>query len=110
VKITRILTSGTHRSLTPDLAAPRRNRLEPETGRMKTDGRLARRHLKGILGDATFAVFPGCGHTIRKILARLRLTCADYFYVSGSCRAVMGPSTRLRNQRIGLCQVNYFEA
>ncbi|KMK65087.1 hypothetical protein IMCC21224_112707 [Puniceibacterium sp. IMCC21224] len=39
---------------------------------MKTDGRLARCPLKGTKGDALFAVLCGCGHNIRKILARLR--------------------------------------
>ncbi len=39
---------------------------------MKTDGRLARCPLKGTRGDAIFAVLCGCGHNIRKILARLR--------------------------------------
>lgn len=39
---------------------------------MKTDGRLSRCPLKGTSGDAIFAVLCGCGHNIRKILARLR--------------------------------------
>ena len=39
---------------------------------MKTDGRLARCHLKGTSGDAIFAVLCGCDHNIHKILAHLR--------------------------------------
>jgi len=39
---------------------------------MKTDGRLARCALKGILGDALHAILCGCGHNIRKILAHFR--------------------------------------
>ena len=43
---------------------------------MKTDGRLARCSLKGMIGDALFAVLCGCGHNIRKILAHLRALVA----------------------------------
>jgi transposase, IS5 family len=43
---------------------------------MKTDGRLARCPLKGVIGDAIFAVLCGCGHNIRKILAHLRAILA----------------------------------
>jgi IS5 family transposase len=70
----QVLISGTRRGLTPALAKllRRRSRIEPEIGHMKTDGRLARRALKGTLGDALFAVLCGCGHNIRKILAHLR--------------------------------------
>lgn len=39
---------------------------------MKSDGRLARCPLKGLRGDAIFAVLCGCGHNIRKILRYLR--------------------------------------
>ncbi len=37
---------------------------------MNTGGRLARRPLKGRIGDA---VLCACGHNIRKILARMRV-------------------------------------
>ena len=43
---------------------------------MKTDGRLARSPLKGVIGDALFAVLCGCGHNISKILAWLRAILA----------------------------------
>jgi len=39
---------------------------------MKTDGRLARRTLKGTPGEAIHAVLCGCGHNIRMTLAHLR--------------------------------------
>lgn len=38
---------------------------------MKSDGRLARCQLKGLRGDAIFAVLCGCGHNIRKTLRYL---------------------------------------
>lgn len=71
---TQVLISGTRRGLTPALAADLRRRaaIEPEIGHMKTDGRLARSPLKGVIGDALFAVLCGCGHNIRNILAWLR--------------------------------------
>ena len=74
VEATRVLISGTRRGLTPKLIADlrRRSAIEPEIGHMKTDDRLARCPLKGVIGDAIFAVLCGCGHNIRKILAHLR--------------------------------------
>jgi transposase, IS5 family len=78
VQGTRVLVSGTRRGLTPTLARllKRRSAIEPEIGHMKADGRLARCGLKGLLGDAIFAVLCGCGHNIRKLLAHLRALLA----------------------------------
>jgi IS5 family transposase len=74
VQNTRVLISGTRRGLTPTLARllKRRSAIEPEIGHMKAEGRLARCGLKGLLGDAVFAVLCGCGHNVRKTLAHLR--------------------------------------
>ena len=71
---TRVLISGIRRGLTPKLVTDlrRRSAIEAEIGHMKTDGRLSRCPLKGIIGDAVFAVLNACGHNIRKILAHLR--------------------------------------
>ena len=40
-------------------------------GHMKLDGRLARNHLKGALGDAIHALLCAAGHNLRLILRRL---------------------------------------
>ena len=40
-------------------------------GHMKLDGRLARNHLKGALGDAIHALLCGAGHNLRLILRHL---------------------------------------
>lgn len=74
VETTRVLISGSRRGLTPSLKAllRRRSAIEPEIGHMKTDGRLARCPLKGLCGDAIFAVLCGCGHNLRKILSHIR--------------------------------------
>ncbi|SNR90018.1 Transposase DDE domain-containing protein [Puniceibacterium sediminis] len=72
---TRVLISGMRRGLTDELKAQlrRRSAIEPAIGHMKTDGRLARCPLKGTKGDTIFAMLCGCGHNIRKILARLKV-------------------------------------
>jgi len=74
VEATRVLISGTRRGLTPRLIADlrRRSAIEAEIGHMKTDSRLSRCPLKGIIGDTLFAVLCACGHNIRKILVHLR--------------------------------------
>ena len=40
-------------------------------GHMKLDGRLARNHLKGAVGDAIHALLCGAGHNLRLILRHL---------------------------------------
>jgi IS5 family transposase len=74
VETTQVLISGSKRGLTPALKKllRRRSAIEPEIGHMKTDGRLARCPLKGLRGDAIFAVLCGCGHNLRKILNHIR--------------------------------------
>ena len=74
VEKTQVLISGSKRGLTPALKKllGRRSAIEPEIGHMKSDGRLARCPLKGLRGDAIFAVLCGCGHNLRKILKYLR--------------------------------------
>ena len=71
---TEVFISGQRRGMTPALKKDlrRRSAIEPTIGHMKTDGRLARCSLKGMIGDALFAVLCGCGHNIRLILAHLR--------------------------------------
>lgn len=74
VETTQVLISGSKRGLTPTLKnlLRRRSAIEPEIGHMKTDGRLAKCPLKGLRGDAIFAVLCGCGHNLRKILNHIR--------------------------------------
>jgi IS5 family transposase len=43
---------------------------------MKTDGRLARCPLKGVLGDAFHAVLCGAGHYLRLLVNKLKIHCA----------------------------------
>jgi IS5 family transposase len=50
----------------------RRSAIEPEIGHQKSDGKLGRNWLKGVLGDAQNAILCAAGHNMRKILAHLR--------------------------------------
>ncbi|EYD77945.1 Mobile element protein [Rubellimicrobium mesophilum DSM 19309] len=74
VEGTQVLISGTRRGLTSALAKALRHRssIEPEIGYLKTDGRLLRCALKGIRGDAIFAVLCGCRHNLCRIFAHIR--------------------------------------
>jgi IS5 family transposase len=89
---TRVLISGTRRGPTPKRVADlrRRSAIEAEIGDMKTDGRLSRSPLKGIIGDALFATL--CGHNIRKILAYLRALLALMFAVLLSALCAKEPT------------------
>jgi len=57
-------------------ALRRRQAIEPWIGHMKSDGKLGRCHLKGLIGDQIHALLVGIGHNFRLILRKLRL-----FYV-----------------------------
>lgn len=46
----------------------RRSSVEPVIGHMKSDGKLDRCFLKGLLGDAINVVLCGCGQNLRKLL------------------------------------------
>jgi IS5 family transposase len=50
----------------------RRSAIEAVIGHMKTDGHLARCHLKGRAGDAANAILTAAGHNFRLLLAWLR--------------------------------------
>ncbi len=67
--------SGQKRGVTPGIkkAIHRRSAIEPAIGHMKTDGRLGRNWLKGMLGDAMHAMLCGAGHNLRMILRAIRL-------------------------------------
>ena len=66
--------SGSKRGLTPQMKKElkRRSAIEPVIGHMKSDGKLGRNHLLGVLGDKINALLCGAGHNIRIILRKLR--------------------------------------
>ena len=103
VRGTQVLISGVRRGLTKGLKAQlrRRSAIEPEIGHMKTDGRLARCPLKGTSGDAIFAVLCGCGHNIRKILARLRAFLALFIaWIADAVRPSTAANDGRRDQEV----------
>ena len=71
---TEILISGRKRGMTPQMKKElrRRSAIEPVIGHMKSDGKLDRNYLKGVLGDKINALLCGAGHNIRTILRELR--------------------------------------
>lgn len=54
----------------------RRNSVEPIIGHLKSDGKLRRCFLKGVLGDAINVILSACGQNLRKLLKWLY--CAQY--------------------------------
>ena len=54
----------------------RRNSVEPIIGHLKSDGKLRRCFLKGVLGDAINVILSACGQNLRKLLKWLY--CAPY--------------------------------
>jgi transposase, IS5 family len=70
---TTVFVAGRQRGITPTIKRElrRRSAIEAMIGHMKLDGKLARNHLKGALGDAVHALLCGAGHNLRLILRHL---------------------------------------
>lgn len=70
---TAVFVAGRRRGITPTIRRElrRRSAIEAMIGHMKLDGKLARNHLKGSLGDAIHALLCGAGHNLRLILRHL---------------------------------------
>jgi transposase, IS5 family len=70
---TAVVVAGRRRGITPTMQRELRRRaaIEAMIGHMKLDGRLARNHLKGAVGDAIHALLSGAGHNLRLILRHL---------------------------------------
>ena len=70
---TAVFVAGRRRGMTATIRRElrRRSAIEAMIGHMKLDGRLARNHLKGALGDAIHALLCGAGHNLRLILRHL---------------------------------------
>jgi transposase, IS5 family len=76
----KVFISGAKRGITPALKRKlkRRNAIEPVIGHLKSDSRMSRNFLKGASGDAINALLCAAAHNLRKILAKLRLLCAQW--------------------------------
>lgn len=71
----KILISGQKKGVTRWFKAQlkRRQAIEPHLGHMKSDGKLDRNYLRGVLGDKLNAVLCGIGHNLRLIIRHLHL-------------------------------------
>jgi transposase, IS5 family len=71
--LTEVVIAGRRRGLTPTMRRElrRRSAIEAMIGHMKLDGKLARNHLAGAVGDAIHALLCGAGHNLRLILRHL---------------------------------------
>ena len=61
----------------------RRNSVEPIIGHLKSDGKLRRCFLKGILGDAINVILSACGQNLRKLLKWLNFALIWGCFYSG---------------------------
>jgi transposase, IS5 family len=70
----RVIIAGSRKGISKAIKKEmkRRSGIEPEIGHQKSDGKLGRNWLKGVLGDAQNAILCAAGHNMRKILAHLR--------------------------------------
>ena len=69
----QIFISGQRRGVTRWIKQKihRRQAIEPHIGHMKSDGRLDRNYLQGILGDKLNTLLCGVGHNLRLIIRKL---------------------------------------
>jgi len=62
------LPGGRKRSVAEKKRMKRRNAIEPIIGHLKSDNRLSRNYLRGILGDIHNVILAACGFNMRKLL------------------------------------------
>ena len=70
VEDVRVLIAGQKRGVPPSEKRwmRRRNSVEPVIGHLKSDGKMRRCFLKGVLGDAVNVLLCACGQNLRKLL------------------------------------------
>jgi len=68
-----IFISGQRKGITQKIKSQikRRSAIEPHIGHMKSDGKLERNYLKGILGDKLNSLLCGIGHNLRFIVRKI---------------------------------------
>lgn len=62
------LPGGRKRSIAEKKRMKRRNAIEPIIGHLKSDHRLSRNFLRGVLGDVRNVILAACGFNMRKLL------------------------------------------
>ena len=83
VEDTDVIISGRKRGMTPQMKKEmkRRNVIEPVIGHMKSDGKLDRNYLSGLLGDKINVLLCGAGFNIRIIPRKLRKELSFFLLV-----------------------------
>jgi transposase, IS5 family len=87
IKGTQVYISGQRRGMTRTLKKhlKRRSAIEPHIGHMKSEGKLRRNYLKGIIGDALNALLCAIGHNMRLIWKHIRsLFALIWIYLFGN--------------------------
>lgn len=85
----QVYISGQKRGLTRTLKKQlkRRSAIEPHIGHMKSEGKLRRNYLKGMIGDALNALLCAIGHNLRMIWRNIKsLFVLILVYILGSIR------------------------
>lgn len=74
IEDSEVYISGQRRGMTKSLKRElkRRSAIEPHIGHMKSDGKLGRNYLKGVVGAKMNAMFCAIGHNLRLILNHIR--------------------------------------
>ena len=88
VKETDVYISGQRRGMTWSLKRQlkRRSAIEPHIGHMKSDGKLGRNYLKGLLGAKINAALCAIGHNMRLLLNHIRALFALFLGgITGWC-------------------------
>ena len=65
-----VMISGSKKNLSPSQSKDlkRRQSIEPQIGHMKSDGKLGRNYLKGVLGDKMHVLLCAIGHNMRYLV------------------------------------------
>jgi len=73
IKDKEVFISGQRKGVTSWIKTQikRRSAIEPHIGHMKSDGKLGRNYLKGVLGDKLNALLCGIGHNLRFIVRKI---------------------------------------
>lgn len=73
IEVREIFISGQRKGVTPKIKSQikRRSAIEPHIGHMKSDGKLERNYLKGILGDKLNSLLCGIGHNLRFLVRKI---------------------------------------
>ena len=98
-----LLPGGSKRNASEKKRMKRRNAIEPIIGHMKSDHRLSRNYLRGILGDVCNVILAACGFNMRKLLrAFLYLQFRSFWRSFLSMRCIIKDALLRKNPILSL--------